>query len=175
VGGDTLRIDEAIVEGSSAMVKSEASDATVFIPPDLRVEVESWLEHVDPSPRALLFPSHLGRPWGAQNYLNRVLKPAAISAGVGVYVRRNRKGEDVESSDVNFQVLRRTCATLFGAKAKDPRDTQPQLRHADPSVTLRHYQKSIPAGVRAAAIALEAELINENSSLIRTGSEQVRN
>src|SRR5688572_4698868 len=61
--------------------------------------------------------------------------------------------------DVNFQVLRRTCATLFGAKAKDPRDTQAQLRHADPSVTLRHYQKSIPASVRAAAVAFEAELM----------------
>jgi hypothetical protein len=60
---------------------------------------------------------------------------------------------------VNFQVLRRTCATLFGAKAKDPRDTQAQLRHADPTVTLRHYQKSIPANVKAAALALEEELI----------------
>src|SRR5215831_17680949 len=86
-----------------------------------------------------------GLPWGAQNYLNRVLKPAAIRARVSLFKRKTRKGEEVESTDVNFQVLRRTCATLFGAKAKDPRDTQAQLRHADPSVTLRHYQKSIPA------------------------------
>jgi hypothetical protein len=41
--------------------------------------------------------------------------------------------------------LRPTCGTLFGAKAKDATDTQAQLRHSDPSVTLRHYQKSIPA------------------------------
>jgi integrase len=81
----------------------------------------------------------------------------------------------VESTDVNFQVLRRTCATLFGAKAKDPRDTQAQLRHADPSVTLRHYQKSIPASVRAAAVALESELIGENGYSIRTGFEQAKN
>ena len=173
--GDALRIDEAIVNGAAATVKSEASDASVYVPPDLRIEVEGWLEHVDPDPRALLFPSPLGRPWGAQNYLNRVLKPAAIRARVGVCTRRTRKGEEVESTDVNFQVLRRTCATLFGAKAKDPRDTQAQLRHADPSVTLRHYQKSIPASVRAAAVALEAELISDNGNMIRTGSEQVRN
>src|SRR5215469_14065309 len=114
-------------------------------------------------------------PWGAQNYLNRVLKPAAIRARVGLFKRKTRKAEEVESSDVNFQVLRRTCATLFGAKAKDPRDTQAQLRHADPSVTLRHYQKSIPASVRAAALALECELIGESRQSIRTGFEQVRN
>jgi integrase len=33
VVGDTLRIDEAIVEGASSTVKTEASDASVYIPP----------------------------------------------------------------------------------------------------------------------------------------------
>ena len=56
-----------------------------------------------------------------------------------------------------------------------PRDTQAQLRHSDPSVTLRHYQKSIPTSVRAAAVALESELIGETGQSIRTGFEQVRN
>jgi hypothetical protein len=37
------------------------------------------------------------------------------------------------------------------------------LRHADPSVTLRHYQKSIPSSIRAAAEALETELMSGNS------------
>jgi hypothetical protein len=60
---------------------------------------------------------------------------------------------------------------LFGAKAKDPRDTQAQLRHADPSVTLRHYQKSIPASLRAAALAFEEELIGRSANR----SEQVLN
>jgi integrase len=77
----------------------------------------------------------------------------------------------VQSTHVNFQVLRRTCATLFAAKAKDPRDTQAQLRHADPTVTLRHYQKSVPASVRTAAMALKEELMG--SSANRT--EQVLN
>jgi hypothetical protein len=57
----------------------------------------------------------------------------------------------------------------------DPRDTQAQLRHADPSVPLRHYQKSIPASVRAAVVALESELIGESGQSIRTGFEQIRN
>ena len=157
--GDTLRIDEAIVDGALSTVKTEASAASVYIPPDLLAEICKWVQQSNSDRRDWLFPSPKGHPWGLQNYLNRVLKPAAVRARVGVFTRHTLKGEEVESTDVNFQVLRRTCGTLFGAKAKDPRDTQAQLRHADPSVTLRHYQKSIPASVRVAAVALETELI----------------
>jgi hypothetical protein len=42
-------------------------------------------------PRAWLFPAAMGGPWSAQNYLNRVLKPAAVRAGVGVFTRRSRE------------------------------------------------------------------------------------
>jgi integrase len=168
---DVLRIDEALVVGKPAPVKTDASGASVYVPPGLMVEMQGWLEWLSPDPRGWLFPAAKGGPWSAQNYLNRVLKPAAVRAGVGVFKRQAEKGASVESTDVNFQVLRRTCATLFGAKAKDPRDTQAHLRHADPTVTLRHYQKSIPASVRAAAVALEEELIG--SSVNR--SEQVLN
>ncbi len=157
--GDVLLIDEAIVDGLPAPVKTDASDASVHTPPDLQVEMRGWLECLGPGPRGWLLPAHKAGPWQAQNYLNRVLKPAAVHARVGISTRRTGKGEEVETTDVNFQVLRRTCATLFGAKAKDPRDTQAQLRHADPTVTLRHYQKSIPPNVKAAALALEEELM----------------
>jgi integrase len=167
--GDMLRIDEALVEGAPAPVKTDASDASVYIPPDLQSELTGWLEWLSLDTRGWLFPAAMGGSWSAQNYLNRGLKPAAVRAGVGVLKRRAGTGEEVESTDVNFQVLRRTCATLFGAKAKDPRDTQAQLRHADPAVTLRHYQKSVPASMRAAAVALEEELVGS----LATRTEQV--
>ncbi len=35
----------------------------------------------------------------------------------------------------DFRALRRTCATPFGDRAKDPNSTQAQLRHADPTMT----------------------------------------
>ena len=35
------------------------------------------------------------------------------------------------------------------------------MRHADPHVTLRHYQQAVPAAVKAAAIALEADLLEQ--------------
>lgn len=121
--GDTLRIDEAIVEGASAGVKTEASGATVYVPPDLQMELRNWLTGISSDPRAWLFPSPKGHPWGAQNYLNRVLKPAAIRAKVGVFNRTTRKGDDVESTDVTFR-------SYVGPaqRSLDPRRKTPGIR-----------------------------------------------
>jgi len=72
--------------------------------------------------------------------------------------RKDAKGRPILKTDVDFCCLRRTCATVFGDLAKDPKSTQTQLRHADTTITLRHYQKSIPASVRAAGDQLERDL-----------------
>jgi integrase len=46
--GETLRIDEALVEGAPACVKTDASDATLYMPPNLQMEVAAWLECIGP-------------------------------------------------------------------------------------------------------------------------------
>jgi len=61
---------------------------------------------------------------------------------------------------VNFKSLRRTSSTLFGARAKDPKSTQAHMRHSDPYVTLKHYQREIPE-VKAAALAFERDLLEQ--------------
>ena len=35
------------------------------------------------------------------------------------------------------------------------------MRHTDPYVTLKHYQREIPAEVKAAALALERDLLDQ--------------
>jgi integrase len=110
----------------------------------------------DDNPKAWLFPaSRKEVPLRPENFLKRVLKPAAIRANIAM--GKNSGGKEVTAC--NFQSLRRTAATLFGARAKDPRLTQAHLRHAGPRVTLKHYQKEIPAEVRAATLTLESDLI----------------
>jgi integrase len=141
--GELLRVDEAIVEGAAAPTKSRASDAFVYLPPDLAGELHVWLESATGDPRDWIFPASRGGPIDHHNYLFRTLKPAAKRAGI---------------EGVNFQSLRRTSGTLFGDKAKDPKATQAHLRHADPGITLRHYQKAIPESLKAAAIAFESDL-----------------
>jgi integrase len=174
VQGDQLRIDEALVEGQSAPTKTQASDDFVYIPPDLEVELREWLERSDGTPGDWLFQTNHGRLGflNANNYRNRILQPAAIRAGVGVIDtgKKDENGERILKTDVDFRALRRTCATLFGDRAKDPKSTQAQLRHADPAMTLKHYQKSIPATVKAAAIALENDLTANHSERVLSGS-----
>jgi len=102
-----------------------------------------------------LFPSNRKHiPTRPANFLRRVLKPAAIRAKIAL--RPGKKDE--LTTAVNFQSLRRTSATEYGARAKDPKSTQAHMRHVDPATTLKHYQQEVPAEVRRAALALEADL-----------------
>jgi integrase len=157
-----LIIDEAVVNGHTKEPKTLASAAAVYIPPDLAIELRHYLETIEASPAAWLLPStRKDVPMRPANFLRRVLKPAAIRARVAV--TKNAKGE--ESTALNFQSLRRTSATLFGARAKDPKSTQAHMRHMDPTITLRHYQQQIPAEVKAAANALETDLIAQQQKL----------
>lgn len=175
VGEDSLRVDEAIVFGSVAPVKTDASSASVYMPPDLAFELRSWIECSPGESGDWLFTHSRGRgpggPLNSNNYRKRVLQPAAIRAGVGVTDsgEKDPDGQPVLETDVTFQALRRTCATLFGDRAKDPKTTQAQLPHADPSITLKHYQKSVPQSVKAAAVMLEAELTGD-----RPGSRETK-
>lgn len=101
------------------------------------------------------------------NFLNRVLKPAALLAGVSV----RTSAKDKATSAVNFQPLGTTSSMLFGAKAKAPKSTQAHMRHTDPTITLKIYQQAIPAEVRAAALALEADLLAQKRKREAEGND----
>lgn len=170
---DMIRIDEALVEGRLAPTKTDARNAFVYIPPALGIELRAWLECTSGEPTDWLFPRRKNGkgPTNAANYRNRVLKPAAIRAGIGVTWAVNKKGDRVARTDVDFRCLRRTCATLFGDQAKDPKLTQAQMRHKNPDMTLRAYQKAIPGSVKAAALALELQLRSENTEQVLNRQE----
>ena len=151
-----LLIDEAIVDGEAKETKTLASEAVMYLTPDLEIELQHYLQALPGDPEGWMFPSSRKRvPTRPGNFLNRVLKPAALVAGVGV--RTSSKGKP--TSAVNFQSLRRTSSTLFGSRAKDPKSTQTHMRHVDSYLTLKHYQQGVPSEVKAAAIALEQDLL----------------
>jgi integrase len=151
VGEDFIEIDEAFTKGQLKETKTEESAARVYVPPDLMVELRMWMRSASGNPHDWLFPAARRRgsgelrPMSPNNYRNRVLKPLAEKAGI---------------PDLDLLTLRRTCATHFGQKAT-PKDTQAQLRHADPWTTLKYYQQSIPESVKRAAVALESEIIHK--------------
>jgi integrase len=131
--------------------KTDESDGIVSLSSDLETELRAWAE-TRPS-GALLFPTERGTTWRIGNYLKRVLKPLAASAGI---------------EDLTHQCLRRTCATHFGGTVKE---AQSQMRHTDPAITLRHYKKTIPESQRAAVEALDAEFRHEPDS--QNGPKQI--
>jgi integrase len=115
------------------------------------VELRGWIGSTSGKDEDWLFPASRRResagfsPINQNNYRNRILKPAAEKAGI---------------SGLDLLTLRRTCATHFGQIA-NTKDTQVQMRHADPLTTLTYYQQSIPESVKKAAVALEAEILKK--------------
>ena len=68
-----------------------------------------------------------------ENFEARVLDPIRVQLGLG---------------KLNFQILRRTFATLaVGERKGTLKDVQTQLRHTRPDITLQNYVKEIPDSV----------------------------
>lgn len=166
VGKEFIRIDEAFTKGQIKETKTEESAVNVYVPPDLMAELTTWIKSTNGEGDDWLFPASRHRnsavllPIGQNNYRNRVLKPAAKRAGL---------------PGLDLLTLRRTCATHFGQKA-NTKDTQVQMRHADPVTTLKYYQQSIPESVKSAAVALEAEILKKakRPAKAKTAAEAVR-
>ena len=115
VGTGQLIIDEAIVNGRTKEPKTLASASAAHLPSDLEIELRHYLETIDSSQTAWLFPATRKTvPMRPGNFLRRVLKPAAIRAGVAITA--DEKGN--RTTGLNFQSLRRTSSTLFGARAR---------------------------------------------------------
>jgi integrase len=90
-----LVIDEAVVNSRTKEPKTLASASSVFVPPNLATELRHYLETIHPSPTAWLFPSsHKDVPIRPANFLKRVLKPAAIRAGIAITQGRQGQGND---------------------------------------------------------------------------------
>jgi integrase len=149
---DRLRIDEAVKEKEKGQnrigeTKTESSDAWVSVPPDLARDLRAWVAkhpHKE-DPKAFLFPTATGTAYRVGNFLKRVLKPIAKTAGI---------------ADFDFRAMRSTASTLFQAHGT-VKETQGQMRHADPTTTLRYYVKVIPENQHKAVADFERSVMKK--------------
>lgn len=81
-----------------------------------------------------VFPNTLGTYLDGGNLMSRVLKPAAVKAGLGQWVIA--KGEKRAESWVGFHTFRHTCATVLFENGWNAKQVQLQLGHHKPSFTL---------------------------------------
>jgi len=88
---------------------------------------------------ALLFTSDAGRRIDQSNLMSPVLKPAALGAGFGRWVRgRDGRGRAAESW-VGFHTFRHSCATgLIVDEGWRLEQVQVYLGHADDATTRRY-------------------------------------
>ncbi len=132
-------LDEGSDRGVAIPTKSRKVEVQP-IPASLQTELTMWLETVDPSPEALLFPGRGGRMAWRQTEGAELLARFRSNSGI---------------KDLTFHMLRRTFATLLDADSGDVRDL---LRHSHVETTLQHYRKPIIERQRASVEALDAKL-----------------
>jgi integrase len=98
--GDSLLIQNIAWEGKlyEGKTKTKKSRAPVYLPLELRREIEAWKDLSEPqSGDALMFPSSAETPMRGGNFLRRHIKPIAISFGIDPHL-------------LTLQVLRRSFA-----------------------------------------------------------------
>jgi integrase len=95
---------------------------------------------------ALIFTSERGARIDPSNLMKRVVKPTAVTAGMGEWVgtARGRRGE----SWVGFHTFRHTCATILFRRGWNAVQVQRWLGHHKPSFTLDTYVHLLDEDVR---------------------------
>ncbi len=91
----------------------------------------------------LVFTSEKGLRIDASNLMSRVLKPAAVDAGLGER-GKSAHGRSVAVSWVGFHTFRHTCATMLFRRGWNAVQVQRFLGHSDPGFTLRTYVHLLP-------------------------------
>ncbi len=130
--------------------KTKKSLRTVHLPDGLATELWLWKQECpDRSAEAFIFPNARKRNGSktngfirTDNYRARVLKKLAAKLGL---------------AKLNFQVLRRTMATLAQTKG-GVKDVQGILGHSKADTTVNVYMQPIEAGVRSTLDAIYSEL-----------------
>jgi site-specific recombinase XerD len=147
----TLTISETAYRGKLRNFgKTQRSLRKVYLPEGLVKELWLWKQACrDPVPEAFIFPN--ARKCNGvkrngfirtDNYRSRVLK---------------KLGQQLKLPKLNFQVLRRTIATLAQTKG-GVKDVQGILGHSKADTTVNVYMQPIEAGVKQTLEAIYAEL-----------------
>lgn len=130
-----LRVTETVYKSKiRSWAKTEGSEDYVPLPKRLAADLLQWRKATNwAGPQDFIFPNSQGGAMDYENFETRVLDP----------IRQRLKLERL-----NFQILRRTFATLaVGERKGTLKDVQKQLRHARPDTTLENYVKEIPDSV----------------------------
>jgi integrase len=104
--------------------KSEASKRSIDVAPELVKELKEWRLACPRNELDLVFPSEVGTPEDASNFLKRRFFPALVKAKL---------------PKIRFHDLRHTYAALVWEQTKDVKYLQTQLGHSSIKMTMDVY------------------------------------
>ena len=140
-----VEVAERVYRGLPDDPKTERGKRQAALPPDLVADIDGWREiSIDASPQGLVFPSERGTFLSRDNFLRRNIHKKLEKVGLGW---------------VNFQVLRRTQASLGHMEGVDPKVAADQRGHAI-GVAIDTYTESDLESRLEAVTKLEAALAN---------------
>jgi integrase len=144
-----LRIDEVLIKWRVKKIASEGVALGVYMPPDLLLQLASWMKSTGGLESDWLFPASRSRgsaelpPMSQDHFRSRIFKRAAEKAGV---------------PDVDLFALRRTCASFF-AHTATAQDTLAQMRHYDVESAGESGRQAPPSSLQRAADKIEAQIL----------------
>ena len=142
---NAVKIQQRVYAGKLDTPKSRASLRLAAIPATLATEIQAWLAMLSANPEAWLFPSETGlSPVRPENLWRRWVGPRLEEIGLGW---------------VNFQVLRRTHASLAHAAGIDPKIRADQMGNGI-GVNLDEYTVTALDQRTAAVELLESSVLH---------------
>jgi integrase len=148
--GRRLTISETVYRGKiRPFGKTEKSLGDVVLPRGVVDDLLLWKQKCpDSSPDAFIFPNTNGGFMDTGNYRNRILLPLAKKLGL---------------PKLNFQILRRTMATLAQGKGS-VKDIQAHLRHSKADTTANEYMQELPESVGRMVESMYEELMDSQAA-----------
>jgi integrase len=132
VGPDWVCIKRALNRRRKFKDTKTGTERYVHLPPDTAKQIHQWIVENKIGPNDLVFQNRDGGPLNRANVLKRKIRTAAERAKIPVL-------------DVDFQMLRRSFATIAGALGLDLKSIQSQLGHARPDMTATEYMQPVDA------------------------------
>jgi integrase len=105
--------------------------------------------------------------------MSRVLKPAAVEAALGTWVKTKR-GRRAETW-VGFHTFRHTCATVLFRSGWNAAQVCRQLGHSDPGFTLRRYVHLLDTDLPEPTVLAAAEASGVGNGWATRQAETGRN
>jgi integrase len=151
----TLTVRQSAWYGRLQTPKSKSALRTVPMPDVLTEVLRAYLRNWKPNPARLLFATRIGKPYSANQVVQRKLWPVL---------------DALKIPRAGFHAFRHAASTLLIDLGASPATVQAQLGHSDPRVTLSAYSHTVNKSQREAVERLAQILIPKDTKTEDTAS-----